>query len=130
SSAGDWLANSDARLKKNILPLNSEEMLQKILALQGVTYEWNDDQTGSERPEGIQYGFTAQNIQAVFPTLVEEDKLGYLQTAYGTYDAMTVEAIRALYQENEALKAKVDTLTSQLEKITAALQGAGIAVEK
>ena len=148
SSAGDWLANSDARLKKNISPLNSAEMLQKLLSLQGVTYEWNDDQTGSKRPEGIQYGFTAQNIQAVFPTLVEEDNLGYLQTAYGTYDAMTVEAIRALHSslrelgeeignlklENAALQSKVKDLeenqAAQLQKITAALLCAGIAVEK
>ncbi len=144
SSAGDWLANSDARLKKNIQPLNSQLMLQNLLALQGVTYEWDDDKTGSKRPVGIQYGFTAQNIQQVFPTLVEEDKLGYLQTAYGTYDAMTVEAIRALNdkivvqqaeigkleQENANLKTELHGHKSQLDNITSALQGAGIAVEK
>lgn len=79
-------------------------MIEKLLALKGITYEWNDDKTGSERPEGIQYGFSAQNIQEVFPTLVEEDAKGYLQTAYGTYDAMTVEAIRFLYLENQQLK--------------------------
>ncbi|MEK7257132.1 MAG: tail fiber domain-containing protein, partial [Bacteroidota bacterium] len=144
SSAGDWLANSDARLKKNIQPLNSQLMLQSLLALQGIAYEWNDNQTGSKRPEGIQYGFTAQNIREVFPTLVEEDKLGFLQTAYGTYDAMTVEAIRALdlqieqlkienvelRMENATFKSRLETQTSQLDKITAALAGAGIAVEK
>ncbi len=101
--------------------------------------------------EGIHYGFTAQNIREVFPTLVEEDKLGYLQAAYGTYDAMTVEAIRALSEEIEALKAEnagqkvlidlqkkqletqadqLDDLSRELRKISAALQGAGIAVEK
>jgi hypothetical protein len=135
TSAGDWLANSDARLKKNIRPLQSEEMLQKLLALQGVTYEWNDNKTGSKRPVGVQYGFTAQNIQAVFPTLVEEDKLGYLQTAYGTYDAMTVEAIRALHDEikalkseNTGLKTQLDAQSTQLKQITAALQTAGIGV--
>jgi hypothetical protein len=142
STAGDWLANSDARLKKNILPLNSHEMLDKLLALQGVTYEWNDNKTGSKRPEGVQYGFTAQNIQTVFPTLVEEDKLGYLQTAYGTYDAMTVEAIRALHDKITALEAEnmgqkalldlqkkqLDAQSTQLKQITAALQTAGIGV--
>ncbi|MCB9336652.1 MAG: tail fiber domain-containing protein [Lewinellaceae bacterium] len=120
SSAGNWLANSDARLKKNITPLNSWEMLEKLLALQGITYEWDDDKTSSKRPEGVQYGFTAQNIQEVFPTLVEEDKLGYLQTAYGTYDAMTVEAIRALYQEMENGKLRIENL----EKENAALRAA------
>jgi hypothetical protein len=48
-----WLANADACLKKNIQPLNSQLMLQKRLALQGVINEWNDHQTGSKRPEGI-----------------------------------------------------------------------------
>ncbi len=146
-SAGDWLANSDARLKKNITPLNSEEILEKLLSLQGITYQWDDDKTGSKRPEGIQYGFTAQNIQQVFPTLVEEDKLGYLQTAYGTYDAMMVEAMRALKKEIENLKSELHAskmeidklgkmemenaaLKAQLDHITAALAGAGIAVEK
>ena len=104
SSAGDWLANSDARLKKNIQPLDGEEMLKKLLSLQGVTYEWNDDKTGTTRPEGVQYGFTAQNIQDVFPTLVETDAAGYLQTPYGTYDAMMVEALRYLHEENMMLK--------------------------
>jgi hypothetical protein len=111
-------------------------MLEKLLALQGITYEWNDDKTGSWRPGGIQYGFTAQNIQQVFPTLVEEDKLGYLQTAYGTYDAMTVEAIRALHDEikalkseNTGLKAQLDTQSALLQQITAALQSAGISIE-
>jgi hypothetical protein len=151
TAAGDWLANSDARLKKNITPLNSQEMLKKLLSLQGVTYEWNDEKTGSKRPEGIQYGFTAQNISEVFPTLVETDKLGFLQTAYGTYDAMTVEAIRALNdkiaaleahcrelsQQNSGQKSLIDLQQKQLEtqaaaldKITTALIGAGIAVEK
>jgi hypothetical protein len=142
TTAGSWAANSDARLKKNITPLDSREMLDKLLSLQGITYEWNDDKTGSTRPEGIQYGFTAQNIREVFPTLVEEDKLGYLQTAYGTYDAMMVEAIRALKMENDELrmenasvKGQLQTLTAQLDKITAALAtlsgcfGAGMGVE-
>ncbi len=108
-----------------------------MLALHGIAYEWADDQTGSQRPEGIQYGFTAQNIREVFPTLVTEDNLGYLQTAYGTYDAMTVEALRALNSKMEKLEAENAALQSQLNKmqqlkselasIRQALEQAGIA---
>jgi hypothetical protein len=114
SSAGDWIANSDERLKKNIQPLDEMQMIQKLLALKGITYEWNDDKTGNDRPEGIQYGFSAQNIQEVFPTLVEEDANGYLQTAYGTYDAMTIEAIRYLYMENQQLKEEIKEIRQML----------------
>lgn len=60
---------------------------------------------------------TAQNIQAVFPTLVDEDNNGYLQTAYGTYDAMTVEAIRVLNDKNIALQKRVDELEKLLKKV-------------
>jgi hypothetical protein len=118
SSAGDWLANSDARLKKDMLPLNSEEMLGKMLSLKGISYVWNDNKTGSTRPGGIHYGFSAQNIQQVFPELVSEDKLGYLQTAYGTYDAMTVEAIRALNDKIKVLEAE----KAEQKKITEELK--------
>ena len=114
SSAGDWLANSDERLKKNIQPLDSRDMLEKLLSLKGITYEWSDDKTGTERPQGIQYGFTAQNIQTAFPTLVEEDANGYLQTAYGTYDAMMVEAIRYLHEENQMLRKELEDIRQTL----------------
>ena len=122
TSAGDWVANSDARLKKNIQPLNSAATLDKMLALKGITYQWNDDKTGFDRPSGETYGFTAQNIQEVFPELVSEDNLGYLQTAYGTYDAMYVECIRALNEKIEKLEAQVseiDELKKQIEEIKA-----------
>jgi hypothetical protein len=102
------LANSDARLKKEITPLNNA--LEKLLQLKGVTYEWNDDKTGTKRPTGKQMGFTAQNIQQVFPQLVSTDAQGYLQTSYGTYDALYVEAIKTLLQRIETLEQQVKAL--------------------
>lgn len=108
SSPGDWMANSDARLKKNILNLIPNESLDQLLSLQGITYEWNDTHTGITRPTQLQYGFTAQNILKVFPTLVKEDRLGFLQTSYGTLDAMYVEAIRALNNRITALEQELN----------------------
>ncbi|MEM6395014.1 MAG: tail fiber domain-containing protein [Bacteroidota bacterium] len=117
NTPGPWAGNSDARLKKNIEQLDAETTLEKLLSLQGITYEWDDDQTDYERPTGIQYGFTAQNIQQVFPTLVEEDAEGYLQTAYGTYDAMYVEAFRALLAKIENLQAETDRLSAENQQL-------------
>jgi hypothetical protein len=109
ATAGDWLANSDARLKKDIQPLQGA--LQKLLQLKGITYQWNDSQTGTSRPEGKQMGFTAQNIQQVFPQLVSADAQGFLQTAYGTYDALYVEAIKELLKKIEVLEEKLKALS-------------------
>lgn len=111
SSAGSWLGNSDARLKKDIQPITSA--LQKLMQLKGITYQWNDNHTGIKRPEGIQMGFTAQNIQQVFPEAVTTDAQGYLQTAYGTYDPLLIEAMKELLKKVEVLEAKVKSLESR-----------------
>jgi len=114
SSAGSWLGNSDARLKKNMVPIPSA--LEQLLQLKGITYEWNDNRTGYTRPAGKQFGFTAQNVQDVFPTMVSSDAQGYLQTAYGTYDPLIVEAIRELKNENEWLKKEIEAIKALLLK--------------
>jgi hypothetical protein len=115
TTAGDWLANSDQRLKKNIHPLDPDLMLEKMLQMQGVTYEWNDAETGYDRPEGRQYGFIAQDIQKVWPEKVFEDNQGYLMTAYGDYDPMVVEAIRALTNRIAELEAKIAAIEDNTE---------------
>ena len=117
TSSGDWLANSDARLKKEIKQMDSQEVLNKMLQLNGITYLWNDTITGNDRPTQLQYGFTAQNIQEVFPLLVQEDALGYLQTAYGTYDAMYVESMRALQQQINKQQAIIEAQKKEIENL-------------
>ena len=117
STAGDWLANSDKRLKKNIETFNEEEALNKLMQLRGVTYVWDDNKTGSKRPNGIQYGFIAQEIEEVFPENVAMDNLGYYQTSYGTYDAMYVQSIKALNSKIEHLEEENLELKEQIKKI-------------
>ncbi len=125
TTAGAFIANSDKRLKKNISSITGETALEKINNMRGVTYEWNDDKTGSKRPDGIQYGFIAQELQKVFPEKVTEDNLGYLQTAYGDYDPIFVEAIKALNikvknleSENEQLKRMLQNYSELEARIT------------
>ncbi len=113
ATPGDWLGNSDARLKKNIKALDSKNTLHQILKMQGITYEWKKDRE-TIRPKGTQYGFVAQDLQKVYPELVSEDAQGYLQTAYGTYDPMFVEGFKAMYQMVEDLKLEVDSLKKAL----------------
>jgi len=108
SSSGSWLGNSDARLKKDMQPLKGA--LDKLKQLEGITFQWNDIKTGMKRPEGNQMGFTAQNIQQVFPEAVTTDAQGYLQTAYGTYDALLVEAMKELANQVKELQKEIAEL--------------------
>ncbi len=117
NTAGGWLANSDRRLKKNINTIDSEYALNKLLALRGVTYEWDDDKTGINRPEELQYGFIAQELMEVFPEKVTKDNLGFYQTAYGDYDAVFVQAIKALNTKIETLETENKILKEKLSKL-------------
>ena len=115
--AGSWIANSDKRLKKNIVPLNQEEMLQKIIKMKGVSYEWNDTKTKFERPTGKQIGFIAQDLQKIWPEKVSEDHLGYLQTAYGDYDPVIIEAIKALNDKIEKQEKEINNLKKMISEM-------------
>lgn len=117
--AGAFIANSDSRLKKDITTISPNEALEKILQLRGVTYYWNDDKTGTIRPKELQIGFIAQEIAEVFPEKVTEDNLGYLQTAYGDYDPIVFQAIKALNDKIENLEKENTALKSIVEKVNA-----------
>jgi trimeric autotransporter adhesin len=119
NSAGNWSSHSDRRLKKNISYLNSQEILQKVLNLKGVTYEWNDTKTGTNRPNGLQYGFIAQEIKEIFPSKIQEDKNGYLMTAYGDYDPMFVESIKALKELIDEQRKMIEVLKNKVEILSA-----------
>jgi len=117
SLSGPWESNSDRRLKKNIQNMDSQNILQKVLAMRPVYYEWNDTITKYNRPEGIQTGFIAQELEQIWPNKVQADKLGYLQTAYGDYDPIFVGAFKATQNKIENLKSQNSDLQSELENI-------------
>lgn len=84
--------------------------------MQGVSYEWNDDKTDFRRPEGEQIGFIAQDLREIWPEKVSEDHLGYLQTAYGDYDPVIVEAIKALNEKLELQAKEIELLKRRLDE--------------
>ena len=84
--------------------------------MRGVTYFWNDDKTGIDRPESLQYGFIAQELMQVFPDKVTKDNLGFYQTAYGDYDPIFVEAIKELNTKIDNLESENEQLKQQLQQ--------------
>ncbi len=118
STPGSWLANSDSRLKKNINSISGTQALEVLSQIKGISYYWDDFKTGVDRPKSIQYGFTAQNIQEVLPERVTEDAYGFLQTAYGDYDAFFVEAIKELNRKLEEKNLKIKLLEEQILQVS------------
>jgi hypothetical protein len=93
TATGDVTANSDARLKTDLVRI--EGALDKLETLTGYTYTRIDS---GER----QTGLLAQDVQAVLPEAVHEGE--HLSLAYGNMVGLIVEAIKELRAEVKALK--------------------------
>ncbi|MBK8141186.1 MAG: tail fiber domain-containing protein [Chitinophagaceae bacterium] len=109
--AGTLTQNSDARLKKNIQPIQNS--LQKILSIGGYQYNWKENY----RDKSLQTGLLAQQVEQQMPELVKEDKEGIKSVNYSGIIPYTVEAIKELKKENDELKAEL----KELKKIVAGL---------
>lgn len=108
--SGTW-SNSDSLLKKNITTLDGDLMLSKVMNLSGSTYEFKSysELAGMSRfesmsdrdqklrlPEGLRYGFIAQDLEKEFPYLIKTDAETSLKAI--NYDGMIpilLECIKA-----------------------------------
>ncbi len=91
-----WLAGtltqaSDRRFKKDIVDIDGA--LNDILNLRGVTYYWKDE----NKDQSKQMGLIAQEVEKVFPEVVETDGSGYKSVAYQNLVAPLIEAIKELH---------------------------------
>jgi len=103
---GDVIANayyylSDIRKKENVT--NIENSLSKILQLQGISYNLKDE-------EDKRMGFSAQDLQKVYPELVKEGSDGYLSIDGTGLIAPLVEAIKEQQKKIEELEEKINIL--------------------
>jgi Chaperone of endosialidase len=135
---------SDIRLKSNVKNLNGS--LAAISKLQGLTYDFKPleedsillqlnamrgkDEKEIKSIENLkklyekkklervnQIGFSAQEIQKVFPQLVKEDEKGYLSVNYTALVPVLVEGVKEQQAIIEAQRAEIEAMKKDLEKI-------------
>lgn len=117
---GGWINASDRRLKSNIIPIGNA--LQKLSLINGKHYTIT---TKSKNPEGEitsnsreQYGVIAQELEEVFPEMVQEkalfintgDETLYKAVDYNQLIPVLIEAIKELNTQVEDLKLEVEAL--------------------
>ena len=101
---GALTQNSDARLKKNIKPLQSA--LENLKQLNGYTYQWKDPTADP----ATQMGLLAQELQKVYPQLVKENSSGELSVNYMGMLPVLLQAAKEQQQKIEELEKKVNNL--------------------
>lgn len=129
---GTWLLNtqpicapcptSDLRLKTDIQPL--ENSLDKILKLQGVSFNWKKElweEKANENPDG-EIGLIAQQVEEVIPEVVREieiapnfkidpeDRMKVKGVKYENLVALLIEGMKEQQQQIEELKERIADL--------------------
>jgi hypothetical protein len=110
---------SDERLKDNIKTI--ENPLDKIKALRGVEYDWNN----GNRKGKHDLGLIAQEVEKVIPNIVHEHQMPLLnddeedETLYKTvdYEKLTAVLIEGMKEQQN----QIDSLKSELAKIKGSL---------
>ena len=104
---------SDLRLKTNIVPI--ADALEKVEAINGVTFDPNDAALALGIDDRHQMGVIAQEIEAVAPELVCDSAFaGYKTVRYDKLTALLIEAVKELSAKVKTLEAQVGNTKPQL----------------
>ncbi len=111
------LVTSDKRYKENVEIIDNA--MDKINELDGVTYAFKAGEINGYNFKAMtderQIGFIAQNVQEVFPELVDADENDYLSVNYVALIPVLVEGIK---EQQEVITEQEETILEQEEQLT------------
>jgi len=95
--AGSWTSTSDEKLKD--INSNIENAVDKLMTLRAINFSWKIDETKKEN-----LGLIAQDVEKVFPQVVDVIKDGNLGVRYTELIPVLVKAIQEQQKQIEELK--------------------------
>jgi hypothetical protein len=101
-----WTANSDERLKTDLVPIT--DGAEKVSSLRAVTGRFKTDKEGTSRSFLI-----AQDVQKVLPEAVDASNPDKLGVQYTDVIPLLVAAIKELSAKNDALEARLAALEAK-----------------
>lgn len=104
--------SSDERLKENITLI--ENPIEKLMAINGVTFDWKEGFEEVHSHKGADTGVIAQQIEAInLPETVTTRENGYKAVKYEKLNALLIEGFKAQQKEINELKELVHTLLNK-----------------
>ncbi len=110
TNVGAYTQVSDRRLKSNITPMNS--VLDNVMKLKPVEYNYNHTPLAAKSK-----GFIAQDVQAIFPELVNKSEDGMLAVQYVEFGVIAVKAIQEQQEQINQQQAEIDALKAAIEEL-------------
>ena len=115
---------SDIRWKKDVKTLSNS--LEKVGQLRGVSYNWRKDEFPDKNFDNKeQIGLIAQEVDKIYPQLVDTDALGFKSVQYSKVVALLIEALKEQQSEINSLKAevsKMSALENRVNSLTALVE--------
>ena len=90
--------------------------LDALAALRKSYYRWNET-SGFENEKDRMLGMSAQEVQKIYPELVDADENGMLSMAYDRLSVVALAAIDKLHETNKELKAENDELKDRIANL-------------
>ena len=115
------LVCSDIRYKKDIQPLQNS--LSNVIQLKGVSYYFKKEEFKDKNfNDNKQVGLIAQEVEKIYPELVQTDEQGFKSIDYAKLTPILVEAIKELKTQNDALKEDNIQLKTSVQKLDTSIQ--------
>jgi hypothetical protein len=104
--ATSWTANSDIRIKN--INSNITNAVEKLSTLQTINFCYKDDISKKEN-----LGLIAQEVEMVFPELIETNNDGILGVRYTELIPVLIEAIKEQQEQIKELKLELDKIKNK-----------------
>ncbi|MEK2644864.1 tail fiber domain-containing protein [Bdellovibrio sp. BCCA] len=102
---------SDERLKKDIHTMDNQ--LEKVLQIRPVTYNWKDQEKYDKKQ---QVGLIAQEIEKIYPEVVQNNRDGYKSVSYSNLVAPVIAALKEFYNKWQDQNEKVDRSIASIQE--------------
>jgi Chaperone of endosialidase len=121
---GVFTLTSDARLKKNIKNLGNQ--MPKFMALNAKTYNWIDETKSAK----TQIGLIAQEVEKIYPELVDTNETGYKSVNYIGLIPVLLEGIKDLQKQLDVKNKDFDQLKSDFSELKAKVENISAMISK
>lgn len=108
---GNFYTPSDQRLKTNVETLT--EALESLDQLRGVRFEYIDQKKYMIGPK---VGLIAQELQKVYPEMVNRGSDGFLKVDYTQLSAVLIQAVKEQQQQLKAQAQEIEELKKRMYK--------------